>query len=103
MEDLYTRINERMVIQKDGVVQFVVTEENAAQWKKLVLQAKKDACNAYTEEYPELSVDENSTLCNAWLKGFVIGLIGVCAAAYLKTPNKKWKEQIRTLVDKFWN
>ena len=92
MDDLYNRINESMVTQKDGVVQFVVAEENAAQWRKLVLQAKKDARNAYTEEYPELSVDEDSILCNVWLKGFVVGLIGVCAAAYLKTPNKKMEK-----------
>lgn len=103
MGELQNPIQKGMVTQKDGIVQFVVAKENVAQWRKLVLQAKEEARHAYTEEYPELGVDENSILCEVRLKGFVIGSIGICTAAYLKTVNKKWKKQIRIIVDEFWN
>ena len=103
MDEWNNLIYEGMVTQKDGVVQFVATEENAEQWRKLILQAKEEAHHAYAEEYPELGVDENFILCEIWLKGFVIGSIGICAAAYLKTVNRKWKKSIRPIVDKFWN
>lgn len=63
MGELQNPIQKGMVTQKDGIVQFVVAKENVAQWRKLVLQAKEEARHAYTEEYPELGVDENSILC----------------------------------------
>ena len=102
MGKLQNPIHKGMVTQKDGIVQFVVAKENVAQWRKLVSQAKEEARHAYTEEYP-LGVDENSILCEVWLKGFAIESIGICTAAYLKTVNKKWKKQIRIIVDEFWN